>query len=802
MIRITPTTSISTLALTLALFLFSYIPVFTQHTVSGQLLDENQQPAGFVNVLLLNAKDSSMVKATVSEPDGSYTMKELESGQYLLQTVILGYEDHWSEPFHLEADYFMPDIPLQTAATELATVEVTADKPLLEQRAGKMVVNVENYITGTNGRAIDLLRKAPGLIVVNGQISMAGQEGVAIYINGKPTQYLDMASLLRDLPGDNIKRIEIISQPGARYDAEGNGSIVNIVLKKNVKLGTNGSASLGVGRGQLWKYRAGASLNYRDDKLNWSNQLSFNHQTHYEEMVLDRKVGDQRFVQLSQQPYLPYTGSLRSSLDYQLSERHSAGASINLLGSLNNSTDENFTSIRTPEVPTEELYTANELDRESGYVSTDAYYLFEIDTAGQQLSVDATFYRYQRRNDNLLSTLVNGAPAQSLYPSRRQQQPGNTQILALKADYEYPITNQQLLSVGLKYSQAAINNDLQAQLLVENTWQNDPALSNHFIFNEHIYAAYASWQFQFGELEGQAGLRYEDNRAEGYSVTLDSTTRRGAGRLFPSMSFSLPVAGKIGAALAYSYRIQRPNYTNLNPFILYMDPYTYQKGNPFLKPELTHSTKLSLTYDGQPFFNLEYNRTNDVMQLITEQDDDTGIAFGLTDNLDLHERIGGSLFFPLSFLEGLSGYGGFMLYYNRFESELLDAQYEQARWNFTSFLQANYKINDWLSAEASGWYTGPGIRGIMTYDNLYGISFGLETKLMDGQATLSLSADDLFFRYWTGSIQHSNLDIDIISRWETQRLNLAFTYQFGNRHVKKSAGRRSSANEETRRNKD
>jgi hypothetical protein len=785
----------------ISLLFFAFAPVFGQQSLTGQLLDEEGAALGFANVMLLHPEDSALVKGTVSEADGSFAFEVEEPGAYLLEVAMIGFRDY-HQRINLAQSRELPTIILETEITQLSTVEVRARQPLLEQRGNKMIVNVGNSITGTSGSAMDLLRKVPGLLVINNQISMAGQSNISILINGKPTQYLDVQSLLRDYPADNIERIEVINQPGARFDAEGNGGILNIVMKKNVKLGTNGGIRLRTGRGQYWKYGAATALHYRDERVNWSNRLSYNHNSHYEEMVLDRKVGDQTFIQTNRQPYLPHSLSFNSSFDYQLTDQQEAGVAVQLFGSRNESTDENSTLLFDSENLQQELLTLNRDERQSGLYSVDAYYQVKLDTSGQKWSVDGSYYRYSREAENFLNTteLPGREPAE--FPNQRQEQPGNNHIYSFQTDYELPLGEGQLLSAGLKYSYAEVDNELEAFRQNGQDWALLDSLSNHFRFNETIQAAYLSYQFTFGEVSGQAGLRYEHNHTEGYSVTLDSLNVRRAGRFFPSFSVDVPLAGKIGLTGAYSYRISRPRYGNLNPFVLTLDPYTFQKGNPFLKPELTHSGKLTLTFDKQPFFNLEYNRTRNNIQLLTAQDDATGAAFALPENLDFHEKIGGSLFFPLSFLPGLSGYAGVMAHYHRFRSELFGDLYNQNRWNVTGFLQANYKISETWSAEASGWYSGPGVRGIMTYDGLYSMSFGVKKELWDGRGELALSADDMIFRYWTGEINFSNMDIDILSKWETRRVSLSFLYKFGNRHLKKGASRSSSAGDEKRRMQD
>jgi hypothetical protein len=775
--------------------------LFAQKTaLQGTIFDEKHQAIAFANMLLLKGPDSTFVKAAISENDGTFIFSDLDTGHYLLRSTFLGYHDFFIAIHYSGTNIYLPDINLRTEAQILNTAVVVAKKPFLEQRAGAMVVNVANSITGTSGSVIDVLKKVPGMIIVNNQISLAGQKGLSILIDGRPTQYMDVQSLLRDMPAANIDRIEVITQPGARFDAQGTGAVINIILKRNLKLGFNGTATIGAGMGRFAKYRSSGVLNYRNGKINFSNSIAFNHRTSYEQLNLDRIVGTETYSQTNFQPNLPYSLNLKSGLDYYLTDRQTVGVNVNVLGSSNRSVQKNRTYIFTDagrENARSELLTNNTLNRQWGFVNLDAYYELKLDTSGQKLNVDVSFNKYGRDMSYQLNTNV--LKGDQSYPDRLQLLPGNTFIQAYKLDYTKPFGKTFKFETGLKYSKASIDNDLRSSVGKEDVFVADPGLSNHFIFSENIGAAYASAVYNKGKWEVQAGLRYENSLSTGYSITLDSTQTRHISRLFPSLSISAPLSGKLGWSMAYSNRVNRPSYNSLNPFIRFLDPYTYEKGNPFLRPEFSHTYKLSLTFDKQPFFNLEYARTNNSMQLVVDQDPKTGIGFSTEQNLSTFVHYGGSLFFPLEFVKNLSGYGGFMLYYNKYTSQVFQELYNQGRWNLVGFIQATYQLPKGWKLEANGWYNGPGIEGIQITKYLYSVSLGAQKKMWKDRATLNISADDMLFRYFRGSINHANFNANIISSWETKIVNVSFTYNFGNLTLKKTDRHGSGASEEKQR---
>lgn len=787
--------------LLLGFLLLPYL-VFAQIQISGSLVDTEQQPLAFANVLLLQAKDSSLVKAELSDDKGHFVFKA-EKGAYLLRVVLLGHKEHWQALGQTDADVSLGALLLRSSQTVLGEVEITAKKPFLEQKAGMMVVNVANSITGTDGSAMELLRKVPGMVIVQDQIRLNGRTGVSILIEGRPTQYVDMNALLLDMPAANIERIEVITQPGAKYDAQGTAGIINIILKKNVNLGLNGSITLGAGYGRLGKYRSSATINKRNERVNLSASAAFNHRTSFESLDLMRRVQDSLFQQQNYMPDFPYSLQLKAGVDYYLSPKHTIGTNISVLGSKNNSTDENNTVLFDNGVERIlNVSTTNEEKRRSFFGTADLYYQFKIDTNGHQWSADASYSRFARDKQNAVRSLSTFGTS-IVFPDRRQVLPGGSAIVAARVDYERPIGPYLNLEAGAKISRAEVDNDFKAeQQTPERIWIDDNGLSNHFIFEENIAAVYGNLKLRYKKIEANAGLRYEDARQTGISLTLDSVQARVFQNLFPTLNVNIPLKGKIGMAAAYSYRIDRPGYNALNPFVSYLDPYTFRQGNPFLRPEFTHSTSLSLTYDKQPFFNLQYDRSKDVIQLISRQVDSTGAAFGYNENFKRYDHIGGHLFFPLNFIKKMSGYGGGMLYYDRYRSGLFDTNLDRSAWNFTGFLQATYQWHKRFSMEVTGWFRGPGLEGLMQTNALYGVDAGLQYKFPNKRATLKLNCNNLFFKYFSGTMRFANLDTDVVSRWETRVVNASFSYTFGNQFLKAAKKRKGSADEERKRNND
>ncbi len=773
-----------------------------QTTPSGSITGRvllGDRPAEFTNLMLLAAADSSVVKLELAGEDGTFRFSDIGSGDYFLRTSGIGMAEVSHPLFSLTGgqQLTLPDYRLSSDATQLETVEVTARKPFLEQRAGRLIVNVDQSITGQGGSVQDLLKKVPGVVVAGNRISLAGRSGLTILIDGRPTRYMDVQSLLRDMPADNIKSIEVISQPGAEYDAEGNGGVINIILKKNALLGTNGSVYVSGGYGERYKVRSGLELSHRAGPLNVSGGLSYSHSEWVEGLDLVRRFSDRYFVQNNEDYGTPDRYATRLGVDYDLNENQRIGISGRYNWGQNprffNNTTQVFSTDTDERIGS--FTTTGERTRDYDNLNVDGFYRIKLDTNGQELNLDASLSRFTRDGRNSIRTV--GAD----FPDRVNLEPTRARIVSAQADYKKPFSQRIGFKAGAKVSRAELDNELISRFDNNGSLELDTDLSNHFLYDEDIMAVYTGLSYDVADgISANLGLRYERTSTAGYNETIDSLTERNYSSLFPSLSVSAPVSGPFGLAFSYSYRLERPSYYDLDPFISYLDPLTFEKGNPFLQPEYVHSTQLSLTYEKQPFLNLGYDLTTDVISDVTEQDATTGAAFQTTVNLDRYVRYGGSLFFPLDWIaQPISGYGGVMAYYNDYTSEYLGGNLDLDRWSVTAFLQVQAKLPMGWKGEVTGFYQGAGYEGIIAYEPLYGIDVGLEKDFWDDRLNLALSGENLIRRFFNGQISYQEQDLAIVSSWEAPVFYAKATYKFGNRFLKGRDNRKSSSSEERNR---
>lgn len=783
----------------ICLAISSFFHIQAQHTISGKIVDEKSKPIFYVTAALLNAADSTIITGVTTDENGYFEFTDIANGEYLIMGNLLGYDEGYSDIFSAPASNIT--VTLREEVALLETVEITEKVPLLEQRADKLVVNVEGNITNSSSSLLDVMKKVPGMIVINDRITLAGSGTPTILLNGKSTQYVDIQSLLKDMPGDNIKKVEIIHQPGAEYEASGSGPILNIILKKNSLYGTNGSIFFSTGKGTLWDRSTGINISHFAGKFNISGGLGYSRNARLETLEIVRRlrgIGDNidgDYIQTNISPEEPnsYRGNVR--VEYDVSQQHRIGLEGKYITSQSTYNSPNITNIVPKNGNAYKLITDNAIDHSWMYTSINPYYVFEIDTSGRKLEIDFNAASYTVDEMNQLDTREEGVPG---LISQRYNQPGDTKIYATKIDYTHPLSKQVEVKIGAKYSFADLDNDLQSTYLDEGQWKNNPNQSNHYLFSEKVYAGYGKLQWTADKWSGTLGLRYEKSESEGRSITIDSMQNRTISKLFPSASISRKISNKLTATAAYSYRINRPRYNSLNPFVYYIDPFTSDRGNPSLRPELTHSGKFTLSFDGQPFFNIEYKKSTDAIVEVTEQETNSQEAFKTDLNFDDRNSFSASLFFPLSFVRNLGGYGGVILAHTDFTSQYQGSTFDRKQWTTTAFLNMEYKLPWDIRAELGGWYQTAAQEGIFSAEHLWGSSAGISRKFMDNKLQVSMGIEDFIFRYWHAKVDYQQ-DVDIISKWQTPVWNVRLTYRFGNQFLKDKKRRTGSASEEIRR---
>jgi len=780
--------------LTLVL-LFISITTFSQLTITGTITDESKNPLPFANIILYDIADENKTKGATSDDNGNFKLENLTSGTYKLEISMLGFETQTIEEFKLTGDKKF-NITLKEESQLLNEVVVKSKRPVIKQTAEKLIVDLEkSEMINTNLQ--DVMRKIPGVLVTNNGISIAGNRGVTILINNKTTQYMDVETLLRDFPADNIAKIEVVEQPGAEYEASGSGAIINIILKKNVSLGTNGSTNVWIGEDEGFEYGAGFSISSYKNKLNWQARVSHSQPTWRDDLFLTRTVVDTIYDQTTREPYDPMNNTISGNLDYYLNDKNSIGIAGRFNSRISTRTVDNITNIIKPTV-TEVLLTNNSFDRERTDYNINPYYEYKSDT--ERLLLDFNYINFE---DNSMNTLFDTPQSGAQFTDRRYQQDGKYNIKTYRLDYSKTFSDALKISAGSRFADVTTDNDLQSFIDNNGNFDLVQEESSRFVIDETILAFYGKVNASFGKWNFSGGLRYEDSNTDGTSTFMENgqTTvevrKRPIQKLFPSASISRKLTDVLGASLSYSYRIQRPSYNSLNSFQLFLDPFSANEGNPRLTPAFTNNYQFNLTYEGQPFFTIGYSETEDIIFQLIRQDNSTAQIRQQEVNVEQNYNWNFRLFAPLNFInEKIEGFTGVIVTNTDYKSQTFGVDLNQ--WNLYWFVQASYQLPWDINFEMSGNYGTGALEGQIEVDWLAELDFSFGKKFMDDKLKVNLGFNKMLNRGFVGTIDYGNGFANVESNGSRQNIQLRAVYSFGSQFGKRKSQRDIIRDEENR----
>jgi hypothetical protein len=607
---------------------------------------------------------------------------------------------------------------------------------------------------------------------------------------------MDVQTLLRDFPADNISKIEVIEQPGAEYEASGSGAIIDIILKKNVRLGTHGSTNLWIGEDEGFEYGTGFSMASYKNKLNWQASIRQSAPTERDDLFLTRTVKNTIYDQITREPFDPLNFSVSGNVDYYINEKHSIGLGGRWNRRKSTRAIDNITNIIKPN-QTDILFSENYLDKERGNFNINPYY--EYKTEKDKLVID---FNYVDFTDNTDNTLSDEAGSTVPFSNRKYIQNGTFSIKTYRVDYIKTFSDDLKISIGSRYADVKTDNDLQS--FIENNTGFDKVdnESSRFVIDETILAMYSKVTTNFGKWSISGGVRYEDSNTDGTSTFLKNqlltseVQKRPIKKLFPSASISRKLTEVLGTSISYSYRIQRPSYNSLNSFATFLDPYSASKGNPNLTPSYTNNYQFNITYEGQPFFSIGHSKTDDVIFQLIQQDNTTAQIRQQDVNIEKNANWNFRLFAPLNFIKKLEGFTGVIVVNTDYQSSTFNVDLN--KWNLYWFIQASYQLPWDINFELSGNYGTGALEGQIDVDWLAELDFSFGKKFLKEKLKVNLGFNKMLNRGFVGNIDYGNGIAAVESNGSRQNIQLRVAYSFGSKFGKKKTERNRNRDEENR----
>jgi hypothetical protein len=797
------------------LFIFSSAGAQTgAGKLSGKVLDEKHANLSYASVSLLKAKDSTLIKGTITEDNGTYLFSDLSDGQYIIAINMVGYAKVLKGPYSINSahkTYTVDQVELVPTSKQLNNVNIVSRKPLVERQVDKTVLNIENSVLAAGNNALEILQKAPGVTVdKDGNISLRGKKGVLVMLDGKPTYMSSeqLANLLRSTEGNAVQSIELITNPSAKYDAAGNSGIINIKLKKNRNYGTNGSVNAGAGYGRYYKASSGLSLNHREKKFNIFGDFNYSRRKQYHNLDIIRvnnTAADQTyFDQKSEAIGFRRNYNFKGGLDYFINDNNTIGVAVNgyngngsndakvltLIGSRPLETDSSVFAL----TPNQFKYTG---------ITYNLNYKNTIDTAGQELNADIDFSKYDSYQDNQYDNNyldVAGKPYKSPYIFRSSS-PSVIKVFAAKTDYTYPFSKKMKLDAGLKSSVVSTDNNSVFENFLDNNWRNDLGRSNQFTYDENINAGYMNLKREFTGTTVQVGLRAEQTNSKGNSITEQKISKRHYLNLFPSLFVNHVLSKNHEIGFSYSRRIDRPDYGDLNPFISFVDLYTYGIGNPFLNPQYTNSFEFSYSYKKTINATLGYSHTSDAITRVLLSDTLRKTLFITSENLAVKKSYNLNINSPLNIFKWWTTNNNVTVYYNKFSTpNLLGAPYSSGKLSFNANTNHTISLNTNTNIEMSGYYQSSMVEGTLALKPQYGIDLGASRSFADKKFNVKLAANDVFnLQKWriTSALPGQNYSVN--EKEESRIFRLTCTYRFGSSDIKGARQRSKGSDAEQNR---
>ncbi len=801
-----------------ATFLFTGLVAFAQTggKISGAIQDESGKALAGATVSLLKAKDSSLVKVAVSDKEGHFDFLQMKEGRYLFSATSVGFAKKFGAPFDLAAsDIVVPAINLLPATKAMNNVVVVAQKPFIESKIDRTIVNVEASPSSAGSSALEILEKSPGISVnTDGIISLRGKSGVIVMLDGKLT-YLsaaDLATLLKNMPATQLDQIEIMTNPSSKYDASGNAGVINIKTKKGRNDGFNGSLTLGL-TSSVYRYNGTTYLlpksqnsfnfNLKQGKVNLFGNYNPNFFQGRNTMIFDRNFSENGVItgssdQETKFKFSSVNQSLRVGLDYTASKKNTFGVMVSGLVAHGKPMPTTRSTLRDASGKvTSEMLSNTKNDNWFRNFSGNLNWKHTFDSTGKELTADFDYVRYNNDANSLLATdFYNSMGMKTGDLLLRGDIPSDIHIYSLKADLTVPYKGGRM-EAGVKSSFVSNDNvvDYQRQLS-DKSWMIDNR-SNHFVYDENINAAYLNANKQLGKWSLQGGLRLENTIAKGQQVTNDSTFTRNFTNLFPSAFVSYAADKNNSVTLSYSRRITRPSYRDLNPFTFFLDSLTYQVGNPYLLPQFTNNLELSYAFKSRYIVGFNYNHTNDVISQIMRQDNAKQITFLTSENVAKFRNIGVSITIPATIAKWWNTNFFTNIYNNRYEGVYNNEPLDIAYTSFSANLSNTFTIKPGFTAEISGFYRHTAVDQLTVVEPLYQMSLAASKQIMNGKGSLRLNIRDPFaWQRFKGKNQYGDIDMRFRNFPDVRQVTATFTLRFGKSTPQNQPRRRNSSSQE------
>ncbi|WP_286590312.1 TonB-dependent receptor [Sphingobacterium sp. N143] len=769
------------------------------------------KPISSASAALLDAGDNTYVKGGQSVDQGFLLFSGIKPGKYNIRITYVGYEVYTVEGVEVTASKStdLGRIGLNSTGELLDEVVVEGRIPAMQIGIDRKTFNVGESLVSAGGTATDVLANVPTLQVdQDGSVSLRGSSSVKILIDGRESALAgnDVTALLQSLPANSIEKVEVITNPSSKYDAEGQTGIINIVLKKNIRTGMNGSVNTSVG--SYDNYMAGLTLNYRDKKFNYFGSYNFNKR----HMVGSGKT-DNTFLSDSSRNYSESASSrkgkshtVKAGLDYYMTDKTSFSFSGNLSVRDNNRTEDlMYQFFKQSQQTGNSNRTSKQLEDDLGYEFT-ADFRHEFKRQGEELTGNASYGRDKEDGTNDFFQLYSDGRPNT---SRKNVTSEDGKNINVQLDYVLPLSEESKFETGYR-SQIRKSFDTQFSDSLDvalGQYVPDYRISNDFDFTSAVHAIYANYKNKLTEkIAYQIGLRAEQFELKSTYFSKDpvveekeTRAKQSFFRLYPTLFLTYDV-GDNGDKLQFSYsrRVQRARGWQVNPFLNVSDDLNYRQGNPNLKPEDVHGFELSFakTFGKVNLISSAYfNHASEVIQPYVFNIED-GRTYSRWENMTSRNLSG------FEFISKVNATKDFDFTFNL---NLIHIKYnanpeydikERSDFAYNTNLTANYRITPTFSAQMRGEYNSSRVMAQGKMNAMKGVDIALKKDVFKKKASIMFNVRDVFnSRKMSGVTETAQLMSDFEHRWMKRMFTLSLSYRFGSQDLQRFKRKESNTNE-------
>ena len=784
--------------------------VFAQEvSVSGQVVDLNNEPIALSNVVLLAEDGSTFLKGTSTDDVGYFTVNDIPLATYFLKISFIGFQE-FSQKIILRGHLDLKKIQLNEIPENLDEVIVIGKKPTITRKPDRVIFNVENTAL-SEGSTLSVLKNTPGVIVTEGGITIKSALAT-VYINNRKVQLTstELIQLLESAPANSIKSVEVITNPPASYDAD-SGSVINIIMSKNLVTGYRGNIFTNYYQGVFPRYNAGTSHYFKNNKVNLNLNYSYTNQ----KINRDEERGVNFFDTSDQIDEIwksnvnrntwSETHNLNLNFDYFINDKNTLSlTTTGLYLPYFKSQIKNNTNIFDNNQDFSRRFTADNLSRDNKYnIGTDLIFRHNFDNSAHlTFNAHHTIYDYDR-DQNVFTNNFDENDVFTQSSEFKSQANQNTNIILGKLDYSLPLNETSNFDVGLKYSNVKTDSDIKRLDILGGSEVINAANTDAYTYDENVFAAYTNYTKSWDKWDLSLGLRVEQTNIDGKSLTLNETNPQDYLNWFPNVSLSYQVLEDVSIYGTYKRSIERPNFTDLNPFTFFINENTVVLGNPNLAARYRDHYKIGTNFLEHFTVEAYYMDYDGAFSELPRQNNETNVIAFTPTNLDKRIDYGFDFAFDYYPTNTWNLYFVTSFFNINEESNFGEGFVEQNQWSNYSELMNTFSLLKDRSLDVSLLlvYGSKNLQYFTTMEDQLVSELSISKSILDKKGTITLSVSDLFNQqdYSTTTSylnQSSSRFVDADNRY----VKFGFRYKFGN--TKLNTNERTTSAEERERLKD